>query len=175
MAEPEVWLRGPIAGYPPLLLPVVHSLLQVREDMSQLAATLPDSDLWQRPGGAASIGFHIRHTAGALDRLLTYARGEALSEDQLRFLKAEGVAGEPAATVAALVSDLDRTIDAALEHVRVTDATTLLHERRVGRAGLPATVGGLLFHAAEHSTRHAGQAITTARILTAQRSSQQSG
>jgi uncharacterized damage-inducible protein DinB len=166
MAEPEVWLRGPIAGYPPLLLPVVHSLLQVREDMNRLAATLPDSDVWERPGGAASIGFHIRHTGGALDRLLTYARGEALSEAQLRFLQSEAVAGTPAATAVSLVSDLDRTLDAALDQVRATDPSTLLHERRVGRAGLPATVGGLLFHAAEHSTRHTGQAITTARILT---------
>jgi hypothetical protein len=35
----------------------------------------------------------------------------------------------------------------------------------VGRARLPSTVFGLLFHVAEHTQRHAGQAITTAKIV----------
>jgi uncharacterized damage-inducible protein DinB len=166
LREPEVWLRGPIAGYPPLLLPAVHALLQVREDMHRLAATLPDDQVWQRPGGAASIGFHVKHTGGAIDRLLTYARGEQLSPAQLAFLKAEEMPGAPPAGIAPLVAGLDKTIDAALTQLRATAEAALLEERRVGRAGLPSTVVGLLFHAAEHSTRHAGQAITTARILT---------
>jgi hypothetical protein len=79
MSEPEVWLRGPLDGYHPMLMPVAHSLLQVREDLTRLEHTVTPAQLWARPGGAASIGFHIRHTGGALDRLLTYARGEALS------------------------------------------------------------------------------------------------
>jgi uncharacterized damage-inducible protein DinB len=162
---PEVWLRGPVEGYHPLLMPVAHSLLQVREDMDRLAATVPDDRVWQRPGGAAALGFHIRHTAGALDRLLTYARGEALSAAQRTFLLSEEEAGEP---IRDLVDHLNRTIDAAFTQLRATDASTLLAERRVGRAGLPSTVIGLLFHAAEHSTRHAGQALTTARIVTSQ-------
>jgi uncharacterized damage-inducible protein DinB len=162
---PEVWLRGPVEGYPPLLIPVAHSLLQVREDMDRLAATVPDDRVWQRPGGAASVGFHIRHTAGALDRLLTYARGEALSAAQRTFLLSEEDAGEP---IKELVGHLNHAIDAAFAQLRATDPSTLLEERRVGRAALPATVIGLLFHAAEHSTRHAGQALTTARIVTSQ-------
>src|SRR5687768_3769763 len=80
--QTEAWQRGPVAGFDPLLMPIVHTLIQVREDLERLAATVPPDHVWQRPGGAASIGFHVRHTAGALDRLFTYARGEALSDAQ---------------------------------------------------------------------------------------------
>jgi hypothetical protein len=166
--DPEVWLRGPLAGYPPLFMPVAHALLQVREDVARLATTVPESHVWQRPGGAASIGFHVRHIGGALDRLLTYARGQALTATQLTFLRAEGVAGEPAATIANLLAELNQTIDAALLQLRSTDPAVAAEVRHVGRAQLPSTVIGLLFHAAEHSSRHAGQAITTARVLQSQ-------
>lgn len=164
--KPEVWLRGPIDGYAPLLMPAVHALLQVREDLAMLADTVPAEHVWVRAGKAASIGFHVRHLGGALDRLLTYARGEALSSAQRAFLQQEGVPGEPPATLRQIVAETGETIARALEQLRTTDVTTLGEPRRVGRAELPATVIGLLFHAAEHSTRHAGQAITTARALT---------
>ena len=117
---------------------------------------MPPEHVWRRPGGAASIGFHVRHTGGALDRLFTYARGEALSDAQRAALKTEGEAGDPPASMAMLVADVSRLIDAALEQLRTTPRASLLDERKVGRAGLPATVLGLLFHAAEHSTRHVG-------------------
>jgi hypothetical protein len=146
-------------------MPVVHALVQVREDFDRLAATIPADLVWRRPGGAASIGFHVRHTGGALDRLFTYARGESLSETQRAALQVEGDPGTPAASLSALVMDVGRVIDGALEQLRGTSASSLLDARSVGRAGLPTTVLGLLFHAAEHSTRHAGQAITTAIIL----------
>ena len=165
MSEPEVWLRGPVPGYDPMVLPVVHSLLQVREDLARLETMVAPANLWARPGGAASIGFHVRHTGGALDRLLTYARGDTLDGAQRDFLAREETPGDPAPGLAALVADASRTIERSLDQLRTTDPRRLLDERRVGRAGLPSTVLGLLVHAAEHSTRHMGQAITTARIL----------
>jgi hypothetical protein len=161
----EVWQRGPVDGFNSWLMPVVHSLLQVREDAERLVSVVPDEQVWMRPGGAASIGFHIRHTGGALDRLFTYARGEVLNVDQRAYLATEHERGDPAATMRVVVDELNDAIDRALEQLRQTAPSSLLDERRVGRAGLPSTVVGLLFHAAEHSTRHMGQAITTARIL----------
>ena len=161
-AQTEAWQRGPVEGFEPLLMPVVHSLIQAREDLERLIATVPPDHVWRRPGGAASIGFHVRHTGGALDRLFTYARGESLSEAQRAALKAEAAPGDPPAPLSALVADVDRIIDAAFDQLRATPRTALLDDRKVGRAGLPATVLGLLFHAAEHTTRHVGQAITTA-------------
>ena len=162
---PEVWLRGPVEGYAPLLMPVVHALLQVREDLHRLDTSVRAEHVWQRPGGAASIGFHLRHTGGALDRLLTYARGEALSDAQKQSLRAEEEPGEPLPDI---VRRVDATIDAALVQLRATDVDRVLEPRMVGRAALPSTALGLIFHAAEHSTRHLGQAITTARILAGQ-------
>ena len=162
--QTEAWQRGPVPGFQPLLMPVVHALIQAREDLERLITTVPPDHVWRRPGGAASIGFHVRHAGGALDRLLTYARGDALSEAQRVALKAEGEPGDPPAPLAAVVADVGRIIDAAMDQLRATSRDSLLDERKVGRAGLPATVLGLLFHAAEHTTRHVGQAITTALI-----------
>src|SRR5687767_14353548 len=146
-------------------MPIVHTLIQVREDLESLALSVPAGHVWQRPGGAASIGFHARHAGGALDRLLTYARGEALSDAQRAAARDEGAAGEPAASLAEVVAQVGVQIDRAFDQLRGTSSDDLLDERKVGRAGLPSTVLGLLFHAAEHCTRHVGQAMTTAKIL----------
>ena len=165
--ETEAWQRGPVPGYDPYLMPVVHALLQAREDLERLAAQVPAKDVWARPGGAASIGFHVRHAGGALDRLLTYARGDALSDVQRAAARDEGSPGDPPAPLSAVVADVHAAIDRALDQVRSTPRDLLLEPRKVGRAGLPSNVLGLLFHAAEHATRHVGQAVTTAKILKA--------
>jgi len=167
MPLPEVWQRGPVAGYEPLLMPVVHALMQVREDLEGLVPLIPSKNVWMRPGGAASIGFHVRHAGGALDRLFTYARGELLTDAQRAALREEGAPGDPPASLDSVVSDVGQIIDRALKQLADTPKESLLDERKLGRAGLPTTVLGLLFHAAEHSTRHVGQAITTAKIVSA--------
>lgn len=162
---PEAWLRGAVEKIEPLLLPVAHSLIQAREDVHGLVETVPADCVWDRPGGAASVGFHVRHLGGALDRLFTYARGEALSDAQKLALRQEGAPGDPPVPLADVVREVDAIIDRAFEQLRATSREQLLEPRRIGRAELPSNVLGLLFHAAEHSTRHAGQAITTAKIL----------
>ena len=158
---PEAWLRGPLAGFEPVLMPAAHALVQAREDI-QHAADATSDQLWKRPGGAASAGYHLQHLAGSLDRLLTYARGESLSEAQRAVLAGEGT---PGAEPQALVAAASQAIDAALDQLRQTAPETLFDVRAVGRARLPATVLGLLFHAAEHTTRHAGQLITTLKVV----------
>jgi hypothetical protein len=145
-------------------MPVVHALIQVREDLDQLVSTVPPERVWLRPGGAASIGFHVRHTGGALDRLFTYARGEALSDAQRAALRVEGEPGDPPSTLASLVAEVERIIENAFEQLRSTPASVLHEPRAIGRAALPTTVLGLLVHGAEHCTRHVGQAITTALV-----------
>lgn len=165
MAQPEVWLRGPLEGYHAALMPAAHSLLQVREEVERLVNGLSTEALWARPGGAASAGFHLRHLAGSLDRLLAYARGEALSEAQMAFLAVEEAPGDPPETAEALARLVTETIGAALAQLRATPEDQLFAARRVGRAGLPSTTIGLLFHAAEHSQRHAGQLATTVKVV----------
>jgi hypothetical protein len=165
MSQPEAWQRGALPGFDPLLMPVVHALVQAQEDLDRLALEVPPEHVWLRPGGAASIGFHVRHAAGALDRLFTYARGEMLTEAQRAFAKGEGTSGEPAPSLAAVVAESRLLIERCFEQLRATPALSLLDDRKVGKAGLPSTVLGLLFHGAEHATRHVGQAITTAKIV----------
>lgn len=164
--RPEVWLRGPVEGVPALLQPVAHALLQAREAAAALAAELPANQLWEKPGGAASPGFHLQHLNGVLDRMLTYARGEALTDQQFAALRAEGVPDD-ALTPLGLADAFAARVDAALAQLRTTDPTTLTEPRGVGRKQIPSTVIGLLVHAAEHSQRHVGQLLVTVRVLTA--------
>jgi len=165
MTEPEVWLRGALPDVTPFLQPVAHSLLQCRLEVRATLPTLSDSELWATPGGAASAGYHVRHAIGSLDRLFTYARGEQLSTTQLHALKAEGRAEERVDIRETLVADFDAAVEHALAQLRATDPATLLEPREVGRAKLPSTVLGLLFHAAEHTQRHVGQLVTTSKIV----------
>ena len=163
MSEPEVWLRGPLPDVIPELQPVAHSLLQVREEIAA-AATLSSEQLWAKPGGAASIGFHLVHLAGSTDRLLTYARGDVLTAAQRAALAAEA-REDTSRTAADLVAAALGALDRALAHVRGTPLCTLDEGREVGRARLPSTVLGLLFHAAEHAQRHSAQIITTVKVI----------
>jgi uncharacterized damage-inducible protein DinB len=163
-SRPEVWLRGPVPGVPAPLQPVAHALLQAVEDADRLTAELATDVLWTRPGGAASVGFHLRHMAGSLDRLMTYARDEPLTEAQ-RAVLSEEKEHTPEVGAAELLERLRSTVDRALEQLRSTDPETLDDSRLVGRAALPSSVRGLLHHAGEHTARHAGQISSTVRIL----------
>ena len=163
--QPEVWLRGPVPEVLPLLQPVAHALLQAVEEVRRVVGPLSPDHLWARPGGAASVGFHVRHAAGSLDRLFTYARGEGLSAEQRAFLDAEASPGSPPAQAAELVPAFELQVDRALAQLHGTRESALLDARGVGRLQLPSTVLGLLFHAAEHTQRHVGQIVTTARIV----------
>jgi hypothetical protein len=158
----EAWLSGPVPGVDRALMPAAHALIQARADLAQAAEHATPDELWQRPGGAASAGYHLRHLAGSLDRLMTYARGQRLSDAQREALTAESSTG---ATAAELVLAAHAAIDAALEQIRRTPPDTVYEARTVGRSALPATVIGLIFHAAEHTTRHVGQLITTLKVV----------
>lgn len=164
MANTEWWQRGPVDGIPAMLQPVAHILLQVRESVGEMVADLTVSEWNARPGNVASIAFHVRHITGVVDRLFTYARGEALSEEQFAALRKEGDQLAEAEAPLALQTLSDR-MEAALAELRSTDAATLGDFRAVGRARLPSTVIGCLVHAAEHSMRHVGQLSVTTRLV----------
>ncbi len=167
MTRPEPWLRGPIDGIPALLQPVAHAFVMAREDIDAAVAGLDQSCIWLTPGGGASIGFHLAHLAGSTDRLMTYARGEVLSDAQRAALLAESSLATSRPSLESLLSGWHATLDASLRQLAGTDEATLLTPREVGRARLPSTVLGLLFHAAEHASRHVGQVVTLARVVRA--------
>jgi hypothetical protein len=161
----EVWLRGPLADIPALLQPVAHTLLQSREEVNALMVDFPEIFLWVKPGGMASPAFHLQHLTGILDRLFTYARGEALNANQLNYLTMEGKEPDHECSVDSLVQRFNQQVDVAIDQLRNTNEATLTGVRGVGRAHVPSTVIGLLFHAAEHTMRHTGQLLVTAKLL----------
>jgi len=171
MAEnlPEVWLRGPLDDVPLLLQPVAHALLQAMEEIKELMNGFPDDLLWQRTAGIASPGFHLLHITGVLDRLCTYAKGELLREEQLRYLKEESTP-HPTST-SELLAMVESQVQLTIEQLKNTDEASLTNVRTVGRKALPSTVQGLLFHSAEHTMRHLGQLLVTVKVIKAGSSS----
>lgn len=163
-SQPEVWLRGPVTGYRPELQPVIHAILQTQEEIHELMKDFPSDLLWEKPAEMASPAFHLQHIAGVLDRMATYARNERLSAEQFTYLKEEGKKNE-SLNAEKLIKHLDEQIAAFLQLLSQTNPATLTDYRSVGRAQLPSTVGGLLFHAAEHMQRHFGQLLVTVKVL----------
>lgn len=163
---PEHWLRGPLPGIPALLQPVAHALLQAKDEVTEMMEGFPEELLWLKPAGMASPGFHLQHLRGVLDRLFTYAAGRQLSPEQLTALKAEGSPVENGGTQT-LLSAFQQQVDRSLENLKYLDEKTLTEFRGVGRAQLPSTVMGLLFHSAEHTMRHTGQLLVTVSVLKA--------
>ena len=164
MAE-EPWLRGPLPGVDPMLMPAAHALVHASEEIGANVSGLTLAELWVKPGGAASVGFHVRHVAGSIDRLLTYARGGQLDDRQRAVAAAEKRLEETPPDADALIAAAQREIEVALEVMRHTPASSLLDARDVGRGRLPSNVLGLLFHIAEHTQRHTGQIVSTAKIV----------
>jgi uncharacterized damage-inducible protein DinB len=164
----EVWLRGPVPEIPQLLQPVAHALLQATEEIENAIASFNTIYLWDKPYGMASVGFHLQHLSGVLDRLFTYARGESLSTLQLKALQQEGSAPAPSTTATELVTVFREQVQRALIQLQETDEKRLTEHRAVGRQQLSSTVLGLLFHAAEHTQRHVGQLLVTAKAVSQQ-------
>lgn len=162
---PEPWLTGPVPGIIPDLQPAAHALLQVKEEIPKVLDGFDESLLWMRPGGAASLGFHLLHIAGATDRLLTYAAGSGLSDAQRRALGVEREPETSGMTLRELVAGAIAAVDQALDVLRSTRAEQLDEVRTVGRQALPTNVRGLLFHVAEHAQRHNGQVATTVKVI----------
>ena len=164
MAEP--WLRGTLTDVAAVPRAVLHALELAREDLTRWCGNLSDAELNARPEGIAPVAFHIRHIARSVDRLLSYAEGKRLDDSQITALKTELEAG---ATRAELFAELEAALARGAMRVRQFDANRLEEPRPVGTKLLPTTVGGLLVHVADHTQRHVGQAITTAKIIAARR------
>ncbi len=159
---PEPWLRGTHTDVPAIPRAVLHALELAKEDLWNWCSPLTDAQLNERPCGLVSVAFQLRHIAGSLDRLLTYAENSQLSETQLSQLKTEMESGE---THAQLFAILEAALARSSERVRALASGDLAAPRAVGKKRLPSTLGGLLVHIAEHTQRHVGQAILTAKLV----------
>ena len=160
----EPWLRGTLGEFDAVRRQVLHSLEMAAEDAETWCAPLTGEQMRARPFGMGSVCFHLRHIVRSLDRLLTYAEGRQLSDAQLGLLTEEDGCDAPAAEV---LAEYRAGVAHAAERVRALDPHEYEEWRGVGSKSLPATVGGLLVHCAEHTQRHLGQAISTAQVAKA--------
>ena len=160
--DPEPWLRGPIAGVHPLVMPVLFSYAQVREDLRTHTAGLSNPQVWQSVA-SQSLGFQLKHIAGSVDRITTYLVGRQLADKQLAILKQEDQ--PPPSALAELLQLVEESLEQSQNQLQTVDPASLYAARAVGRRALPTTVLGLIVHLAEHTQRHLGQAITIAKFL----------
>ena len=159
---PEPWLRRALTDEPAVARGVLHALQLAEEDVNQWCAALSDEEVNATPADLASVAFHVQHIGGSLDRLLTYAEGRELSDTQLCVLRAET---NPAESKSQLLQDLADAIACATPRILAVGSGDLEQPRSVGRLKLPTTIGGLLVHIADHTQRHTGQAVITAKIV----------
>lgn len=160
---PEPWLRGTLTEIDPVRRAVLHALELASEDADRWCNPLSEAQIFAQPLALPSIAFHLRHIVRSLDRLLTYAEGAQLSPDQLASLKSEADPGHAADVRAEFRSGLA----SAADRIRKIPPGHFDQPRGVGRRQLPTTVAGLLVHCADHTQRHIGQAVTTAKVVTA--------
>jgi uncharacterized damage-inducible protein DinB len=162
----EPWLRGTHAEVPAVGRAVLHAFDLALDDLTKWTERLTDAEIHAEPLGLTSLAFHLRHIARSTDRLLSYAEGNQLSLEQLSALKAERTGGEP---LAVLLAEIEASFSNAAERVRVLATANLDTFRGVGRKQLPTSIGGALVHVADHTQRHVGQVVTTAKVLKALR------
>lgn len=158
----EPWLRGTHTEVPAVARAVLHALDLASDDLSRWTEGLTDLEIHAQPFGLMSVATHLKHIARSGDRLLTYAEGGRLSSEQLSALKGEAGGEE---TLAELLGEVEASLNRAADRVRTLSAADFNTGRVVGRKQLPTTIGGALIHVADHTQRHVGQVVTTAKVL----------
>jgi uncharacterized damage-inducible protein DinB len=164
VAYVEPWLQGTHADVPAIARAVLHALELALDDLTKWTAGLKDAQIHAQPLGLTSIAFHLRHIARSTDRLLSYVEGKQLSEEQLSALKSEKSGDE---TLGMLLADVEFSIVNAADRIKVLATADFDTVRHVGRKKFPTSIGGALIHVADHTQRHVGQVVTTAKVLKA--------
>jgi uncharacterized damage-inducible protein DinB len=162
----EPWLRGTHSDVPSVGRAVVHALELGLDDLAKWTAGLSDAEVHAQPLGVPAVAFPLRHIGRSVDRILSYAEGNQLTAEQFTALKAEQIGNE---TLAELMAEVEASFSNAAERVRVLAAADFNTFRGVGRKQLPTSIGGALIHVADHTQRHVGQVVTTAKVLVALR------
>ncbi|MGO9326380.1 MAG: DinB family protein [Terracidiphilus sp.] len=165
----EPWLRGTYADVPAAGRAVLHALELSLDDLTKWTAGLTDAEVHSQPLGLTSIAFHLRHIARSVDRILTYAEGGQLSQEQLAALRGEQGGEGNQESLAELLAAVEVSFSDAADRIRVLATADLNTPRFVGRKQLPTSIGGAMIHVADHTLRHIGQVVTTAKVVKALR------
>ena len=167
----EPWLSGTYGDVPAVARAVLHAFDLAVDDLTKWTDALTDVEIHTLPLELPPLAFHLRHIARSVDRLLTYAEGGQLSTEQLTKLKAEevGPQHDERESLAALLDEVKASFANAGGRVRALASADMNTFRGVGRKQLPTSVGGAMVHVADHTMRHVGQVVTTAKVLKALR------
>jgi uncharacterized damage-inducible protein DinB len=165
----EPWLSGTDADVPAAGRAVLHALDLSLDDLTKWTAGLTDAEIHAQPLGLTSIAFHLRHIARSVDRILTYAEGGQLSAEQFAALKTELGGEGKQESLAELLAEVEISFNDAADRIRVLATADLNTPRFVGRKQLPTSLGGAMIHVADHTQRHTGQVVTTAKVVKALR------
>ena len=157
----EPWLRGVTPGAHPVTGHLLRSAEHIREDVTEALAPLTTEQVWARPHGMTSAGFHAKHLAGSTQRLCTYLEGRELSAGQLAEIPLEEAGTESAGE---LVAKVDAALARYEAMVRELDPEEFDGIREIGRKRLETTAVGLAIHIAEHGQRHTGQLVSAAKL-----------
>jgi uncharacterized damage-inducible protein DinB len=161
----EPWLRGTYADVPAAGRAVLHAMELALDDLTKWTAGLSDAEVHAQPLGLTPIAFHLRHIARSTDRILSYAEGEQLSAEELALLKSEQGSEGQQESLAELIAEVEVAFTDAAERIRVLATANLDTPRFVGRKQLPTSIGGAMIHVADHTQRHVGQVVTTAKVI----------
>ena len=153
-------MSGRYADLDPVRAGVLYSFEHALRDIREWTSGLTDDALWDTHDGIGSTGFHIRHLAGSADRLTTYASGAQLTDEQMRSLREEPEIRQP---VNELLSYAESTLAACGETIRKLPGE-MSEVREIGRKRITVPLGVLLLHIAEHTQRHVGEMIVTAKL-----------
>jgi hypothetical protein len=164
--QQEPWLRGTLMDLPAVHRAVIHALELAREDIDKWCGDLSGAELNVRISGITPVAFHLKHIGGSMDRLLSYAEGSRLTPEQIAAMKSEL---DPVTAGEGVRARLRAAFERSTQRIRAMSAISLEDPRSVGGKQLPTSVGGLLVHVADHTQRHVGQAITTAKVFRAGR------
>src|ERR1700689_4791854 len=93
---PEPWMRGILPGVDPVIGHLLRASEHIQEDLERAIAPLSVDQIWSKPHGMTSAGFHAKHLAGSTERLCTYLEGNRLTEEQLAAIGQENQGTESA-------------------------------------------------------------------------------
>ncbi len=154
-------MRGGVPGIHPVIGHLLRAIEQIREDAASAIGDLRPEQIWAKPHGLTSAGFHLKHLAGSTERLSTYLSGGQLTADQLTAIGTEGEGRETAELLLAAVDESIKHYEALVRNLDPADFGAI---REVGRKRYQVTAISLALHVAEHAQRHIGGLIAACNL-----------
>ena len=160
----EPWMRGILPDIHPVTGHLLRAIEQIREDTEATLNGLSVPQIWAKPHGMSSVGFHAKHLAGSTERLNTYLAGQSLTPEQLSAIEAESHGDESSAGLLAGIQTALQHYEDSVRQLKPEDFAAI---REIGRKRYQTTAISVAIHAMEHAQRHTGGMIAAAKLVRA--------